>query len=387
MKICVNGYKTFFNYLLFKERLRKIFKRKNTFLHYLSVPNWKIKNYQVLVNDVQQVDKIDPFWNQRYVIPKGEDIKETKPTIAKAIDTVLSKGVITERSIFNLATSEKLIFIHKYAEGFSKTWKQQDVERKRLLAEKERWTKSKAKDAERHLKKVNDSISNLNSNWLVAPIRYALEDLGFQKLFSNLDGVYVLPLSLIPEQYHKEPEQYINDIVIKVAKEYLDSIDIDEYDYIEDINESLKYLILLHVVPVNQLKIISRERNIEISSPELSRMLFTTYLSSDSSNLSNLYINDVVRNVDFKSQLKNNKTGNYLLNNLEFIKTHLWRQHHIDIYKPQTLSSLTPNHIRDIGDILVEHDDSVAKWRIEKQITDIVIFYQQLNEELNEIRR
>jgi hypothetical protein len=140
-------------------------------------------------------------------------------------------------------------------------------------------------------------------------------------------------------------------------------------------------------VPVSNIKIIAQERNIEISSPVLSRMLFTSYLASSSSNLSNLYINDIVRNVDLKSLLKENKTGNYIIKNFELVKTAIWDNFQIDIYKPQALSNLSDIQINNLCELLQQHDSSVAKRFLVKQFSDIVRFYHQLSQELNDIRK
>ena len=71
------------------------------------------------------------------------------------------------------------------------------------------------------LEKAKRKLAEINSKWMRAPIGLALEKIGFQKLFNKLDGVYVLPLSLIPEKHQKEPEIYLKELVLKEAEDYL----------------------------------------------------------------------------------------------------------------------------------------------------------------------
>lgn len=237
------------------------------------------------------------------------------------------------------------------------------------------------------LDKAKAKLSEINSSWMRAPLGIALEKYGFQKLFNKLDGVYVLPLSMIPEKFQKEPELFINEQVINEAEKYLANLHDTEIEYITKINDTLKYLMIVHIVPINQLKIFSRDRNLEISSPILSRMLLTSYLTLDDGKMTSMYINDIVRNVDIKTLLKTNKTGEYFSNKFETFKKILWEDYRIDIYKPFGLSTLTENQINDLSEKLSTKDNSVARRYLQHQITNIVDFYNNLSRELNDIKK
>jgi hypothetical protein len=383
----IKGYPKILNSLLLKERFLKFFRRKYTYFHYISISNWPNKTYLNLIEEVETIKEINPRLFERFEMPKNVDLQESKPYISKAIDNVLAKGKITEKSILNLATSEKLVFVHKYGEGFSNTYTDQTKERNKAKLDIEKWESSKSKQAPKMLEKAKRRLSEINSNWLRAPIGLSLEKTGFQKLFNKLDGVYVLPLSMIPEKYQKEPELFIKDIVLEEAKKYLDSIRETDIEYITEISNNLKYIMIIHIIPINQLKIFTQERTLEISSPILSRMLLTSYLSLDDTKISSMYINDIVRNVDIKTLLKSNKTGEYFNNNFESLKTILWTDYKADIYKPFGLSTLNENQINDISRKLYALDNSVALRFIRKQISVIVDFYNNLNKELNEIKK
>jgi hypothetical protein len=383
----INGYPKILNSLLIKERLMKFFNYKNTYYHFLSITNWHGKSYELLAEEVKQIKKISPRMFERFNVPKNVDLKESKPYISRAIDNVLSKGKISEKSILNLANSEKLIFVHKYGEGFSTTYKEQTAERNKVMKEVEKWKSSKSVQAASKLEKAKRKLGEINSKWMRAPIGLALEKIGFQKLFNKLDGVYVLPLSLIPEKHQKEPEIYLKELVLKEAEDYLKEFQENEIEYITEINDTLKYLIIIHLVPIYQLKIFSQERTIELSSPILSRMLLTSYLSIEDNRMASMYINDIVRNVDIKTLLKSNKTGEYFNTNFENLKRILWDDYHIDIYKPFGLSALTPNNINDISAKLLTEDNSISKRFIDKQLTILVTFYINLSKELNEIKK
>lgn len=380
------GYPKILNSLLIKERFLRFFKNKYTYFHYLSITGWPNKNYLTLIDEVERITEINPRLFERFEIPKNVDLQESKPYISRAIDNVLAKGKISEKSILNLATSEKLVFVQKYGEGFTSTYSDQKKERSRVKLDIEKWQSSKAKQAPKMLEKAKSRLSEINSNWVRAPLGLSLEKTGFQKLFNKLDGVYVLPLSMIPEKYQKEPELYIKEVVLKEAKRYLDEINDTDIDYVTEISNVLKYIMIIHIIPVNQLKIYTQERNLEISSPILSRMLLTSYLSLDDTKMSSMYINDIVRNVDLKTLLKSNKTGEYFNTNFESLKLILWADYQLDIYKPFSLSTLNENQINDISQKLHALDNSVALRFIRKQVSDMVDFYSNLNKELNEIK-
>jgi len=383
----IHGLNKIFKFLLFKERVRKLFKRKFSFLHYLSINGWRNLSATELAENVISIKSIKPLWNDRYLIPKNIDFAKEKPTISRAIDSVLAKGKISEKSIFNLATSEKLIFVHKYGEGFSDVYNQQIEERNKLKLQIEKFEKSKAQNASRKLKTEKEKLTLLNDEWLKAPIGVSLENYGFQKLFSKMDGVYVLPLSLLPEKYQNNIDSFLEEVIIDKAKRYVEDSINKGNSFLKEENKELKYLIYSHVVPVHEIKVLTEKRNVEISSPTLSRMLFTSYLANENSKVSSLYINDIVRNVDFQTLLKENKTDSYIKLNFETLKLILWTKYSIDILKPFGLSKLLDNHIEDIIDDLIRVDSEIQKHMLRKKLKDMVDFYKKLNDEINEIKK
>lgn len=383
----IHGLNKVFKFLLLKERIKRFFRQKYTFLHYLSINSWRNLSAEELENKVVEIKKIKPFWNDRYLIPKNIDFAKTKPSISRAIDNVLAKGKISEKSIFNLATSEKLIFIHKYGEGFSDVYNQQMEERNKLKNEIEKLENSKAKNASKKIKASKEKLSQLNEDWLKAPIGVSLENFGFQKLFSKMDGVYVLPLSLLPEKYQNKLDAFLEDQIINKAKNYVEDSLKSGNQFLSDENKDLKYLIYAHVVPVHEIKILTEKRNVEISSPTLSRMLFTSYLANENSKVSSLYINDIVRNVDLLTFLKENKTDLYIKQNFENLKFILWEKFKIDVLKPFELSKLLDNQIETIVVCMLEKDNSIKQYPLSKKLKDIVEFYKKLNDEINEIKK
>lgn len=383
----IQGYSHTFNYLLFIDRIKRRFGTRNTILHYLSIPEWRKKKYNDLLEEVKTVNKItDKHWNDRYLIPKNQDISKSKPTIARAIDRVLANGVISEKSIFNLASSEKLVFVHKYAEGWD--FYNRYIEGLNLAKrDVKRWKNSNAKNANRKLEKAKEKLYEIEKNWLQAPIAYSLEKYGFQKLFNRMDGVFVLPLSMIPEQYHNQLDSFFADIT-DTAKDYVNTALENGNPYLIEENRNLKYLILSHVISVNEILTLSEERTIEISSPALSRMLFTSYLSKNQTNVTNLYINDLVRNVDFLSLLTDTKTDNLIREHFESLKKILWELYNIDILKPVTLSLLDSNKLNTVILRLTSVNNEFDRLNrlVKKRLLVLIEFYTDLNKELNEIK-
>lgn len=384
----IHGYSHTFNYLLFIDRVKRRFGTKNTILHYLSIPDWRKKKSNKLSKEVTEIKKIsDKHWNDRYLIPKSQDLSDSKPTIARAIDKVLANGIISEKSVFNLASSEKLVFVHKYAEGWD-FYNRYKEDQNDVKAEVKKWKTSKAANANSKLEKANEKLREVENNWLQAPIAHSLEKFGFQKLFKRMDGVYVLPLSMIPEKYHNQLDSFFGEIT-DTAKQYTISAIENGNPYIIEENRNLKYLILSHVIPVNEILTLSEERTIEISSPALSRMLFTSYLSKDNSNVSNMYINDVVRNVDFLSLLRDTKTDNLIKNHFDDLKRILWDLYKIDIMKPVTFSLLDNNKLDSVIQRLEDVNnefDRLSRF-VKKRMIELNVFYSDLNRELNEIKK
>lgn len=382
----LEGYDDYIRYMLFKERAVWLFTRKKTVLHYLSIKGWATKKYTELAREVRNVDRPNPLLNERFKAEKISTIATDQPTFTRAIDLALKKGKISERTVFNLAATEKIVMVHKYAEGFGKITKPQIQRGNELKAIVEKLKGSKAKDAENRLLKAKADLAEFNKNRIRVPLSTTLEENGFQILFRNMQGVYVLPLSMLPEKYQSNPASFIHEVIIKQAEKQLNRIAENNKKLFADFEGGLKYLILVHVVNLNQISVISRERSLNISSRTLSRMLLTSYLLKDQSEVSAIYINEIVRNVDFSNVLGDNtKTSEYLVRNSEALKKILWKSHNIDLQKPSSISSLTKQNIETIATGLYEQDKSLMYHLIVAGLIKLVDFYTSINRELKEL--
>ena len=106
-----------------------------------------------------------------------------------------------------------------------------------------------------------------------------------------------MPLSLIPSKYNGNHELFINEEVVKGAEGYYNSV--KDSKYFIDEREDLSFILLNHILQVDQLILINRNRTLEISSPHLASMLMTSYLLTSDDPAAELYINDVVRKRGF----------------------------------------------------------------------------------------
>lgn len=379
----VTGYDKVFKYFLFTERFVKLFSRKKTIYHYFSIPGWRVLKYKELLKEVDEIKKVNPLWNEKYKIKDIKDFETKHPVITKTIDTVLRKGKISDKTIFNLASSEKILIVHKYAEGFSSVYNAQRQKNNDLKSKIQR---AESRNASKRIAKLKEELKELQESWITGPISTVLERYGFQKLFNHMEGVYVYPLSLIPEKYHNNHELFISEEIINEAESYLKQLRQQEVVR-EHFEGGLKYLILSHVVSINKITIFSRERDLEISSPILSRMLLTSYLAKEDSKISNLYINDLVRNIDFLYLVNSaSTTGKYLHANFEYFKELLWQDYSIDIFKPISLIQLSETQVSQICDKLLEKDSSIKRHHLAKMLCDKIEFYKTLDAELNTLK-
>jgi len=381
----VEGYLTFLPFLLRREKVIKFFTKKKTFFHYLTIHNWSSKSHSKLSQEVEKIIKIAPILNEKYKLERAESIIKNNPSISKTLDIVLNKGKITERTIFNLATSEKLVIVHKYGEGFGTVFNEYKSKISDVKKELNKARKSIAQNAKKRVEKLSALHKKLADEWPRVPLNAVLEQKGFQTIFNNLKGVYVYPLSMLPEKYQKNHRQYFEDIIIPESDNYLENLKQNNQIVQNNIIE-LKYIFLTHIIPINELEIFTKGRKLEVSSKALSKMLLSSFLSKEDSQLSSIYINDLIRNVDFKDLInESSKTGEYIIRNFENLKEILYKKFSIDIYKPITLISLTTNQIEEIVNELLLIDDSGTKRFLLKTLNEKVEFYQELNSELNAI--
>lgn len=382
----LNGFHNLFQAHLLKETVIKTFRTGKSFYHYISISNWANKKENQIQKEIKNIKKSSPLWNERYNIKRVNLFDDSKPAINRAIDKALNSGKITERTILNLASSEKIVLIHKYAEGFSEVYGLQSKEKQSLQSQIERDKTRESKAAKRRLPILQKKLVQLNEGWVISPINFALENLGFKKMFAKSPHIFILPLSQLPESYRKNPNSYIENVVIPKAEEYLTRVKV-ESAFMENFEGGLKYLIIAHTVPINEMRFYVKERSLEISSKTLARMLFTSFLQNEDEQITSIYINDIVRNVDFKSQLSpTTKTGNYLLENYENLKHELWNNHQIDISKPISLIALSEQNITDIVNALIEQEPYSRPDLLTKMLSERIQFYKELNQELEEIK-
>lgn len=382
----LNGFHKHFNARLRKEYILNFIKKKNTFFHYISIPDWANLNQPTLITEVKKIKKPSPLWNERYNIDKVNLFEDEENAINRAIDKVLRAGKITEQTILNLASSEKLVIVHKYAEGFSDVYTNQKKELENLKSQIERDKKSGSAVGKKRLPKLNENLENLRTNWIVSPLNKALEIYGFKKLFVKSPHIYILPLSQLPETYQNKPNSFIDNVIVPEAEKYLESVRGSEY--MIDFSGGLKFLVIAHTIPINEMNFYTRERSLEISSKTLAKLLFTSFLQNEEQHITSIYINDIVRNVDFKSQIsENSKTGKYLLESFEELKSILWKKYKIEISKPITMISLSEQNVEEVVEELIKLKPYSTPRLVRKMINDKISFYKELNQELEQIKK
>lgn len=382
----LNGFHNLFQAKLVGEKLVKFFKRGKSFYHYISISDWANKNEKSVQEEIKHIKKALPLWNERYNIKRVNLFDDSSTAINRALDKALKSGKITEQTILNLASSEKIVLIHKYAEGFSEVYNLQYEKRQAVIEQIQKDKRRNSQAAKNRLPKLQKELEKINEEWLISPINYALEKIGFKKMFAKSPHIFILPLSQIPKLYQKNPNSFIENVVIPEAEKYLSEIK-ENNELLENFEGGLKYLIIAHSVPINEMRFYAKERSLEISSNTLAKMLLSSFLQNEDENITSIYVNDIVRNIDFKSQLSaSTKTGEYLLNNYEQLKQILWNTHQIDIQKPITLISLSEQNIKDIVGRLNTINEYSRPNLIEKMLTERIDFYKELNKELNEIK-
>ena len=116
-------------------------------------------------------------------------------------------------------------------------------------------------------------------------------------------------------------------------------------------------------------------------------MLLTSYLAKEDSKISNLYINDLVRNIDFLYLVNSeSNTGKYLHANFEYFKELLWQDYSIDVFKPISLIQLNETQVDQICDKLLDKDPSIQRRFLVKMLCDKIDFYKKLDSELNTLK-
>src|SRR5690606_5265197 len=112
----------------------------------------------------------------------------------------------------------------KYGEGFGTVFNEVSNQVKSVKNELDKAKISTAINAAKKVNKLTKEYQELTSNWPRSPLNVILEQKGFQTLFNNLKGVYVYPLSMLPEKYFKNHRQYFEDIIIPESEQYLETL-------------------------------------------------------------------------------------------------------------------------------------------------------------------
>jgi hypothetical protein len=360
-------------------------KKKKSVFHYLGISNWRNKTKRQLLSEIENASPV-PLNVDEYRFADlwkyTEDNKDS--SLKKILDKVLKGGKITESAIINMASSEKLLVVYKYGEGFSNVHTRQTDLLKDLKEKIKRYRKRTTKISQTQLRRALVEKQNLLDNWVRAPIGEILEKKGFKHLFSQIDQIYFLPVSMLPRDYQSSPKLFITEVVLEEAKQRLEEV--RDNDFMYDFVGGLKYILVSHIVRVSDMNIIKEERNLDSFAPMLESALLTTTIDNEGSYINRIFINDVVRNVDFLQFLKPSKTAEYIKHNFEHLKQILYQNYQIDIYKPAQLIQLSEVNISDIAERLVVIDSTARKHHVFNLLMERLDFYRKLSSELEELK-
>lgn len=391
-KFLLNSYllirlKKYRKYSFPGERFKALlFKKKRTIFHYLTIPNWRRKKSEVLLEEVKKVKKTTSIWLEDYKFSDlwNYALKNEDSSLKIVLDDVLKSGQISQSAILNMASTEKLLIIYKYSEGYGTVREKQLDELERFKDVIKRNTGRTSRISQNRLAQAKLDKQNLLDNWIRVPVGTILEEKGFRHLFSKNDPIYFIPISILPSIYHNTPKKYIDKVILPDADRLLENS--KNSPFLSDFEGGLKYVIVAHVVQVNELTILESERTLSSIGPSVSEALLTSTLDNDGSYINNLFINDVVRNVDFMQFLKPGKTTSYIKNNFQNLKTLLYNKFNIDIYKPAQLIQLTSQNIDEIVTDLLIIDGEAKKYFLIRLITEKVKFYRKLDIELRTLK-
>lgn len=392
----LEGYDLLSKKYYYTEYVLSYYPWHKTALHYISIPAWPNLTETVLIEKVKTIKKITPRIHEKYHIPEIDALDEKHPHIGEAIEKVLNSGTISTEAALNLMAAEQILFVHKYAEDFGDVYKPQKQHSDELNA-KAATLKKKIKKARTEVKKeeyqkelilIQKEIDDLHKNWATAPIGTIIEKYGFKRLFNNMDGVYGMPLSLIPIEERENLSVFFKREIENPAKDYLKMIR-KSNNFAKNHSGKLKYIAIFHQVSISQLEIFFKERDLSIS-PLLSRTMFKLYLANPKNKIANLYLNDLVRNVDIRFYLDTtSKTGAFLSENLNLLTKIIYRDYKIDISAPSNITSLDPNtELYEASKKLIKESSSNAQlgW-VYKKLTEIHTKYKELEKEFNEIKK
>jgi len=391
----LNGFTELAKRYYWSEKILSFVTRRKTALHYASIPGWPNLPYNELCAEVARIVKLSPRLYEKFLPAETELIDTNRPIMGEVIDKVLASGTISTETTLNLMTSEEILFVHKYAEDFDDIYKPQRDEQQRLTA----LIKSHKQKLKKKISKINrtriegelaaaeSALETLHANWATVPIGTTLEKYGFERLFYNMDGVYGIPVSLLPPSARENLEKFFIHEIEGPARKYLK--DLKRHNiYARNHKGDLKYIAIFHKVKVSQLSVFAKDRDIAVS-PLLSKKLFRVYLSKQDNATASLYLHEMVRNVDVSFFLnEDNATDQFLKNNLPELRRILYERYQVNLAVPSSIVNLTKDQL-----MLVEQDLCKKKhklkqvWRIRIKLMEIVEKYQRLEEEFRQLKR
>lgn len=392
----LNGFELYANRYYLWERFLAIFYWKKTVLHYISIPGWPNLTHEDFLSKIESIKKPEPRLYEKYVIEEATLIDKERPAIGEAIDKVISSGTVSTETTLNLMASEQILWVHKYAEDFDDVYNGQKDRKKELentikdlktQINDEQITEVEKKKLEKKLTNNVNSLELLDKNWATVPIGTSLEAYGFERLFYHMDGVYGIPLSLIPAKERDDLEKFFSRRIEKPARAYVNGLK-KENEFVRARKGDLKYITIFHKTSIDQLSIFEKGRSIS-ASPLLSKALFKVYLSKQDSEVANLYLHELIRNVDVKFFLdENNKTDSFIIKNLLKLKNILYEDYKIDLARPSLLLSLSESNLKDITKKLVGKSKKLSQpWRITTKLREIIEKYKALEAEFKEIEK
>ncbi|PJZ41691.1 hypothetical protein CH370_09630 [Leptospira kmetyi] len=351
----------------------------------MSIRDWRSLNYSELKKQVEAIKEINPFWSDQF-LSSSKPIEEDSPGVSKALDSIIQSGKISENAIFRLSSSQKLLIVYKYGEGFGNVYNLQTTE---LKEKKELIKKLTDTDPDLNaleIKALREQLKSIRDNWVRTPINSIIEKKGFQKLFSKMYGVYVIPVNQLPAAYAANPRRFIDEVILPESEDFLLELKKDK-KYKKIIGQNPKYIIISQIISLSDLKIQTSERSLNFSSPILTKMLLSNYLSRSISGTKDIIINDLIRNVDFLSLISSDSnTGRYFHQNFERLKLILFDDYSIDLYRPIGLLILTNEQIELVVDKFIGKSKKVRKQDVRKILKAKIDTYKQIEVDLEKLK-
>lgn len=371
---------------LFIEQIKSKLWFKETFYHFLSIPNWNNLDINELQSKVKTIKIVKAELLHIYDFKNSNiDVTEKNSKISKVISKVLKDGFISEDTIRALSSRQKLLIIHKYSEGFTDIFTEDRNKIEELKKTVYKYEDEEDIDSQKKVEKALKEIQKIQAKRIRTPVAVALEKSGFIKLFRNMTGVYVIPLWKLPSDYQKNPNLYIEKVVLKIAKDEIEKLKKKD-QRISQLKGDLRYVILYHIVDVGDLKVMEKERELSISSPILSKNLLASFFREGNNKLSSIYIDNIFQNVSIWSFMsKESKTGKYLFMNKDMFEL-LLLEYNVNPSLPISLINLSDSDIKSISERIILKNKLIRKQDIQAIIKKQRAFYLDLKNEISSIK-